>query len=47
MALSGQFEILFWSLFTMLVAIYFWEEGWFWAVFLVASFAFLPSALEL
>ncbi|GIS57242.1 MAG: hypothetical protein CM1200mP1_11800 [Candidatus Neomarinimicrobiota bacterium] len=31
MALSWPIRIVFWSLFTMLVGIYFWEEGWFWA----------------
>ena len=48
MALSWPIRIVFWSLFTMLVGNLFLGGGSsFGRVFLVASFAYLPSALEL
>ena len=48
MALSWPIRIVFWSLFTMLVGNLFLGGGaGFRRVFLVASFAYLPSALEL
>ena len=48
MALSWPIRIVFWSLFTMLVGNLFLGGGaGFGRVFLVASFAYLPSALEL